>query len=151
VREGSVYEKILLAYDGSREGRAALLECADIAPLLHAETHLLAVTPVPAGLFLTEGFIPEQLVESEQQRTKEILAEGTRLLTERGAQAKGHLASGEPVEEICRMAKELGADLIVVGHAQHASFASRWWKGSVGATLMEHAPCSILVAVCCDR
>jgi nucleotide-binding universal stress UspA family protein len=143
-----MYQRILLAYDGSREGRAALLECADIAPLLHAETHLLAVTPVPAGLFLTEGFIPEQLIESEQQRTKEILAEGIRLLSERGATATGHIANGEPVDEICRLARELKVDLIVVGHAQHASFASRWWKGSVGATLMEHAPCSILVAMC---
>jgi nucleotide-binding universal stress UspA family protein len=143
-----MYERILLAYDGSREGRAALLECADIAPLLHAETHLLAVTPIPAGLFLTEGFIPEQLIESEQQRTKEILADGTRLLTERGANVTGHLASGEPVDEICRLARDLKVDLIVVGHAQHASFASRWWRGSVGASLMEHAPCSILVAVC---
>jgi nucleotide-binding universal stress UspA family protein len=146
-----MYERILLAYDGSREGRVALLECADIAPLLHAETHLLAVTSVPAGLFLTEGFIPEQLLENEQQRTQEILAEGTRLLTERGAKAFGHLASGEPVEEICRLAKELKVDLIVVGHAQHSSFASRWWRGSVGATLMEHAPCNILVAVWRDR
>ncbi|MGH8728249.1 MAG: universal stress protein [Burkholderiales bacterium] len=143
-----MYERILLAYDGSREGRAALLECADIAPLLHAETHLLAVTSVPAGLFLTEGFIPEQLIETEHERTKEILAEGTRLLTERGATAAGHLASGEPVEEICRVAKELKVDLIVVGHSQHSSFASRWWKGSVGASLMEHSPCSILVAIC---
>ena len=38
-------------------------------------------------------------------------------------------------------------DLIVVGHNQKTSFAARWWKGSVGATLLDHAPCSILIAL----
>jgi nucleotide-binding universal stress UspA family protein len=51
------------------------------------------------------------------------------------------------VEEVVRLAKGLGVDLVVVGHNQHSSFAARWWKGSVGATLLDHAPCSILVAL----
>src|SRR5438874_1208773 len=54
---------------------------------------------------------------------------------------------GQPVEEICRLAKSLGVDLIVVGHNQHTSFAARWWKGSVGASLLDYSPCSILVAL----
>jgi nucleotide-binding universal stress UspA family protein len=45
------------------------------------------------------------------------------------------------------MAKSIGADLIVVGHNQKTSFAARWWKGSVGATLIDYAPCSILIAL----
>jgi nucleotide-binding universal stress UspA family protein len=53
---------------------------------------------------------------------------------------------GEPVEEICRVATELGVDLIVLGHRQRLSFAARWWKGSVGASLLDYAPCSILIA-----
>jgi nucleotide-binding universal stress UspA family protein len=54
---------------------------------------------------------------------------------------------GEPVEEICRLAKELDVDLIVVGHNQKTSFAARWWKGSVGASILDYAPCSLLVAL----
>jgi len=53
---------------------------------------------------------------------------------------------GEPVEEICRLASELNSDLIVVGHQQKASIGTRWWRGSVGKTLLDHAPCSIFVA-----
>jgi nucleotide-binding universal stress UspA family protein len=51
------------------------------------------------------------------------------------------------VEEICRLAKELSVDLIVVGHNQNTSFAARWWKGSVGASIIDYAPCSLLVAL----
>ncbi len=141
------YQKILLAYNGSQDGKRALLESADLASFLKAETHVLAVASMPPSLFLTEGFVPEELLEEEKKRTQSVLDEGIRTLRERGFNATGHLAVGEPVEEVVRLAKSLGVDLIVVGHNQHSSFAARWWKGSVGATLLDHAPCSILVAL----
>ena len=144
------YSKILLAYNGSQEGKRALLECADLAGFLGAETHLLAVASMPPSLFLTEGFVPEELLEEEKKRTQAVLDEGIRTLHDRGFNAVGHLAVGEPVEEICRLAKEVGADLIVVGHNQSTSWAARWWKGSVGASLLDYAPCSILIALSKD-
>ena len=141
------YRKILLAYNGSAEGKRALLECAELANFLGAETHLLAVASMPPSLFLTEGFVPEELLEEEKKRTQTVLDEGIATLKARGFAAAGHLAVGEPVEEICRLAKELSADLIVLGHNQNTSFAARWWKGSVGASLLDYAPCSLLIAL----
>ena len=141
------YQRILLAYNGSKDGKRALLEIGDLASFLKAETHLLAVASMPPSLFLTEGFVPEELLEEEKKRTQSVLDEGIRTLRERGFNATGHLAVGEPVEEVVRLAKGLGVDLIVVGHNQNSSFAARWWKGSVGATLLDQAPCSILVAL----
>src|SRR5687768_563640 len=73
---GMKYRKILLAYNGSKEGRRALLECADLAGFLQAETHLLAVASMPPSLFLTEGFVPEELLEEEKKRTQTVLDEG---------------------------------------------------------------------------
>ena len=102
---------------------------------------------MPPSLFLTEGFVPEELLEEEKKRTQAVLDEGIASLTEKGFKASGHLAVGEPVEEICRLAKELDVDLIVIGHNQKTSFAARWWKGSVGASLIDYAPCSILIAL----
>jgi len=141
------YSKILLAYNGSVEGKRALLETADLAGFLGAETHLLAVASMPPSLFLTEGFVPEELLEEEKKRTQAVLDEGIRTLRDRGFNAVGHLAVGEPVEEICRLAKSLGVNLIVLGHNQNTSFAARWWKGSVGASVLDYAPCSLLIAL----
>ena len=141
------YRKILLAYNGSQEGKRALFECADLASFLQAETHLLAVASMPPSLFLTEGFVPEELLEEEKKRTQTVLDEGIRSLRDRGFNATGHLAVGEPVEEICRLGKALGVDLIVLGHNQNTSFAARWWKGSVGASLLDYSPCSLLIAM----
>lgn len=141
-----MFKKILLAYNGSHEGKSALLACAEIASFGKSETHLLAVAGMPSSMFLTEGFLPEELLEEEKKRAQEILNEGTEQMKQKGFTVAGHLAVGEPVEEICRLAADLKCDLIVVGHQQKASFASRWWRGSVGKTLLDHAPCSIFIA-----
>ena len=142
-----MFNKILLAYNGSREGKSALLACAEIASFAKSETHLLAVAGMPSSMFLTEGFLPEELLEEEKKRAQEILNEGIEQLKKKGFAVTGHLAVGEPVEEICRLAAELKCDVIVVGHQQKASFASRWWRGSVGKSLLDHAPASLLIAL----
>jgi nucleotide-binding universal stress UspA family protein len=141
-------EKVLVAYDGTREGRTGLFEFTQTVALKHAEIHLLAVVAMPTGAFLSDGFVPDAIMDEEKQRYEEIAREGVRLLAERGYRATPHLAYGDPTEQIVRMAAELPANLIVVGHKRHRSLAARWWKSSVGVSLLEESPCSILVAVC---
>ncbi len=141
-----MFKRILMAYNGSRDGKSALLTCAELAAFTKADTHLLAVAGMPSSMFLTEGFLPEELLDEEKKRAQQVLDEGIFQLKEKGFAVTGHLAVGEPVEEISRLAGELKADLIIVGHSQRASLASRWWRGSVGKTLLDHAPCGILIA-----
>ena len=50
-----MYKKVLLAYDGSIEGRRALREGARVAQLCGAEVCLLAVVEVSAGTGTLEG------------------------------------------------------------------------------------------------
>lgn len=142
-----MFKRILMAYNGTREGRAALFTCRELATFGAVEMHLLAVATMPSSMFLTEGFLPEELIEEEKKRMQEILDEGIASLKECGYSVTGHLAVGEPVEEICRVATEVKAGLIVLGHKQKQSFGARWWQGSVGATLLDYAPCSLLVAI----
>lgn len=140
-----MFKKIVMAYDGSRDGKAALLQCSEIASFTKAETHLLAVAGMPSSMFLTEGFLPEELLEEEKKRAQAVLEEGVAQLKDRGFAVSGHLAVGEAVEEICRLASDIGADLIVVGHERRG--IARWWHGSVGKMLLDHAPCSVFIAL----
>lgn len=140
-----MFKKILMAYDGSREGRAGLFACDAIASFTKAETHLLAVAGMPSSMFLTEGFLPEELLEEEKKRARDVLDEGVAQLKDHGFSITGHLAVGEPIEEIVRLAKELGADLLVIGHQQKG--VARWWRGSLGKLLIDHAPCSVFIAI----
>ena len=140
-----MFKRILMAYNGSLDGKSALLACAQLAAFTKADTHLLAVAGMPSSMFLTEGFLPEELLEEEKKRAQEVLNEGIAQLKQKNFSVTGHLAVGEPVEEICRLAAELKCDLIVLGHKQKASFASRWWRGSVGKSLLDLSPCSIFI------
>lgn len=142
-----MYKRILLAYDGSIEGRRALLECAELAQTLQSEVHLLAVIPSYAGIMVAEGMIIEDNFDTEKQRYQSVLDEGLERLRARGSPSTGLLSHGEPVEEICAKAREINAELICVGHRRATSWAQRWWRGSVGANLVDYAPCSVLIAM----
>jgi nucleotide-binding universal stress UspA family protein len=138
---------ILLAYDATQEGQDHLLQAPELAWLSHEQMHLLAVMPIPTGLFLGEGYLPAEVLDEERAQAQSLVDQGLAELGRRGFTAAGHLACGEPVEEICRAARELHAGLIVVRHPKRRSFAARWWKGWVGSSLLEHAPCNLLIAV----
>jgi nucleotide-binding universal stress UspA family protein len=139
--------KILMAYDATADGQASLLASPELDWVPHEQVHLLAVMPMPSGLFLGEGYVPGEIQEEDRARAQVLLDGGVAQLISRGFKASGLLTFGEPVDEICRTARELGSELIVVRHPRRKSFAARWWKGWVGASLLEHAPCSILIAV----
>ena len=76
----------------------------------------------------------------------EILKEGVERLRARGLTASGHLAFGDPIEQIPAVARSLGCDLIVVGY-RPTGMVKRWWSGAGNARLLDHVACSILVSI----
>lgn len=143
-----MYKRILLAYDGSETGQQALLASHEIAQWSQAELMLIAVMPLPlVTLGAESGVHNPVLQESEEIRYQAILDAGVRQLTEAGLNARGEVVTGDPVHEIVRGAFRIEADLIVVGHQHLEGRAARWWRGSVSKSLIEHAPCSVLVVI----
>lgn len=65
-------------------------------------------------------------------------------ITERGGTAESTVREGEdPADDIIALAKELGADVIVVGSHGHGAFQGL--LGSTGAKLVRRSPCPVLV------
>jgi len=141
-----MFNRILLCYDGSHEGQAVLNEGADLALRFKADTHLLAVIQPGAGAVVAEAIALDNPIDEFSRVATEILQQGINHLAEKGLKVEGHLVEGEAVEQIALMARKLGADLIVLGH-RHRGPLQRWWQNSVGSTLLDEAPCSILVAL----
>lgn len=143
-----MYKKILLAYDGSKAGQQALLDCRDLAQWSQASLNLIAVTPLYMDLIGVEGGVYDRsLAEAEKEKYRGILDEGLSQLAASGHQASGEVLLGETVDEIAKYASKIGADLIVVGHKHLDGWAARWWRGSVSKSLIENAPCSVLVVI----
>lgn len=138
-----MYRRVLLAYDGSVEGRRALREGARLAQLCGARVCLLAVVQISTGIVVAEGVHPG-IVGDQSEVYRNILAEGEQHLRQMGFEPETRLTMGDPGPEICAVAREIDADLVVVGHRQHGTLA-RWWSGSVATYLVDHLNRSILV------
>jgi nucleotide-binding universal stress UspA family protein len=138
------FNKILLCYDSSREGRRALIQGAELAQRVGAETHLLAIAPAFASSMVDS---PSAVaIRGFEKNVKEVLREGVERLRARGLAATGHLVFGDPLEQIPAVARHLGVDLIVVGHRPCGRIA-RWWSGPGNAQLLDRVACSILVSI----
>jgi len=136
-----MYKKVLLAYDGSIEGRRALREGAKLAQLCRAEVFLLAVVELSSIAIPDAGLI---FPTDEQTATYEaILAEGVERLEALGFSPTSRLETGNPGQKIAEVAEEIGAHLVVVGHRPQGPLAR--WFGSVGSYLVKRLRCSVLV------
>ena len=143
-----MYKNIVLAYDGSNSGQKALLDCKELAQWSSAQLSLIAVMPSSTGFIAMEGAIYNPEMEAQEAaKYQAVLADGLRRLQEAGYTASGDIRVGDAVQEIARYARKVDADLIVVGHKHLDSWAARWWRGSISAALIEHAPCSVLCVI----
>jgi hypothetical protein len=69
------YNKILLCYDGTLEGRKAL-RCGAIALDLKAETHLLSVVDMRSSIAQSAGLLTDVACGRFEETAREILQEG---------------------------------------------------------------------------
>lgn len=138
------YKTIVLAYDGTAEGRRALLEGAELAKRCHADTHLLAVIADSVGGAIAQGMGAEPM-----QRTvffRATVEDGVKFFKSMGLEAKSHVVHGEPVEEIVKLAQEVHADLVVVGHRERGPLA-RWLSTPTSMSLLDKLSCSLLIGM----
>lgn len=138
-----MYQRILLAYDGSREGLIALREGALLAQRCGASVFLLSVLPETGGARVAEavyGGVVAQQVDSY----KALLARGEAVLKQLGLTPVTRLVIGEPAPQIGAFAKEIAADLVVLGHRRRSAI-ERWWSGGTGAYVSDYITCSLLL------
>jgi nucleotide-binding universal stress UspA family protein len=139
-----MYRCVLLAYDGTVEGRAALREGALIAKRFGSEVHLLSVISESVGLHVAET-ANAGAIALVQNRYQAILDDGADRLRQIGFKPHARLVVGEPARVIGACARQIGADLVVVGHRRQ-SLLERWWSGSSGGYLVDHLNCTLVIS-----
>jgi nucleotide-binding universal stress UspA family protein len=140
-----MYHKILVAYDGTDSGDAALRLGVELARMAKAELHVLGVVVSSGGLLLNPVAVAAELLETERRFLLEALESAVSALGDTGTRITTCLRDGDAADEILLYAHEIKADLAVVGHGEKGLMA-RWIEGSVGGRLLKARPCSLLVA-----
>ncbi|TCG03173.1 universal stress protein UspA [Paraburkholderia steynii] len=141
----SVFNRILLCYDGSREGQHALADGARLAQELGAQVHVLSVIS-DGGWVQGADVMSAVPVDIVSDSVKDVLEEGLQKLAMKGINATGHFAIGDPLDKISFFAKDLKVDLVVVGHRRTSRLA-RWWGGKADGLLLDRVSCSVLVTM----
>jgi nucleotide-binding universal stress UspA family protein len=85
-------------------------------------------------------------------RTEDLIAEAQSYLDHHVRMARrqcpapvtGHLAAGDPVDEILQRARSLSADLLVIGTDDKVGL-ERFLLGSIADKVSRRAPCSVLI------
>lgn len=138
--EDVVFAKIVVGVSPEATARAAARSAAELARALGAELHLVSayseasMDKLGTPLVVTAGDPPER------RRTEQFLSS---LPEARLAGAQTHALPGAPAREILRVAKEVEADLIVVG--DKGMHGARRVLGSVANDVGHGATCSVLV------
>ena len=139
--------RILLATDGSEEAELATMRAIDLAERTDAELHVVHVGVVPSFLRSdpgTRGY-DGKLYEQIEEESRELLRKLSWQVKVAGGTVAGtHLRMGEVDLEIVGLAKELGADLIIMGCRGHRGIR-RAIEGSISDSVIRHAPCPVLV------
>jgi nucleotide-binding universal stress UspA family protein len=129
---------VLIAYDGSEPSRRALDRVRALMP-----NASVAVVCVAAPVY-RDPSLSRFADEDEEKQQQAALVEAKAILAVNGIDARTAAPVGDAADEIVRMAREAGADLIVLG-ARGLNPLKRLVLGSVSTKVLHQAPCDLLV------
>jgi nucleotide-binding universal stress UspA family protein len=139
---------ILLATDGSPSAAEAQAKAIELAGLLDVTLLVVAVEHVSLPTVGYSGYgysnVVAELTNAEHERVEKVLADVAESAEAAGVRCLTFVGDGMAADEICRIAAEREAQVIVVGsHGWGA--ARRLFSGSVSTALVHQAPCPVLV------
>ena len=137
-------KNILCTTDFSPQGDRALPWATHLAKVFQAKLHLVhVVEPLLGPLFefsYTQNLpiVEEELQYQAQKKLNKLAKEME------GIAVTAHIPQGNSTQEILRLAKEIPADIIVIGAQGHSAFA-RFTLGSTTENILRQATCPVYI------
>jgi nucleotide-binding universal stress UspA family protein len=139
-----MFHQILVAIDGSKISDKALETAIDEARVWKATVHAIYV--VETGLFssLPMDNTWEILYSMLEKEGNKAISSAREEAEKQGVKIEAVLKQGHAGNEIVKAAKEIGADLVIVG-SHGKSEVDRLLLGSVSSFVVSHCPANIMV------
>lgn len=141
---------VVVAMDGSTASWEAIRWLESWRDLNNHSLHLIGVIPpwAPSWAPAANGWLPpstaEHWLEESRQATQNSLNAAAAHLSACGFEVVAHMRQGEALTAITNLARDLPADLIVVGRSP-ASRWLRWLTGSVSTALLGCWPGALIL------
>jgi nucleotide-binding universal stress UspA family protein len=136
--------KLLVAVDFSETSERALSAALELGHRYAAEVHLVHALEVPLPIFEPYAVaVPPSFVTDARQSAEEKLARAAARVKEAGLSGTSHLGDVPAGRAVAARAREIGADLVVVGTHGHTGF-KHVLLGSVAESTVRESPCSVL-------
>jgi nucleotide-binding universal stress UspA family protein len=140
-RRHTVFQKILVAYDGSTHSDKAVDAALSVARYLDSKVLIFSVAqpPEPAQRAELQGVLDdakERFEEAFKRIVEAAKAEDIDIETE--------MAVGHPAEQIIHKAETSKADLVILGRRGRSTF-QKWILGSISEKVLRYAHCPVMV------
>jgi nucleotide-binding universal stress UspA family protein len=136
--------KILVGSDFSPGAERALDVALAIAKPTNAEVHVVHALEIPLPMFEPYAVaLPPELIGAARKTAQDKLAAAHAKVRARGLAGSIHLGEAPASMCVSERAKEVGADLVVIGTHGHTGF-KRFLLGSVAERTVKESPVSVL-------
>ena len=141
------YQNILVPVDGSETSFAAVAKAAELAKAFGSKitvVQVLTLDPYIAAEYITANQTND-LIERARASIVKTLEEAKQKFTEQGVEAETKLLEGQVIaREISNAAKELNADLIVIGSHGRTGL-KKLFLGSVAQSILSEGTTPVLI------
>lgn len=138
-----MFERILLAVDGSEHGYKAARTAADLARAMKSEKLRIVVAFDKIPPFLGEPNL-QRAIDSRLTEAQEILKKAVEIVGDVPAEIHTELIEGDAAEAIIEVARTRNSSLIVMGSRGLGRLAGLV-LGSTSQKVVSHAPCPVLI------
>jgi len=138
-----MFERILLAVDGSEHSMRAAKEAGDLARAMKSDTLRIVVAFDGIPRYLGEPN-REQAINSRLKEANGILQKAQEAVGKIPGELPTELIEGSPAEAIINVAKIRGSSVIVMG-SRGLSTIAELMLGSTSHKVVSHASCPVLI------
>ncbi len=137
-----MFNKILVAIDGSPNSEKALATGVDLAAHYQAELLSLSVAEMPEVVAMVDEV--DEIRQSADAFFRKISEAAVEYAKSRGVALRSVVVRGHAAEEILRFAENEGVNLIVLGRQGHSRIA-RFFLGSTTDRVSEHCRTAVMI------